>query len=106
MHRAVGGVPTARAVRGVTEDWAQVLPAREQAVRFAELSVGARWAGKSLAELELTEKTGLPGLAIKSGSADFAYNPDRDTKLAEGDVLVTMGAIERVHQARELLGSG
>lgn len=74
-------------------------------VRFAEVEVGQEWSGKSLADLKVHEKTGLPVLAIKPrGSEEFTFNPSSDAPIEEGTVLVTMGEIARVNELDQLVG--
>jgi len=81
-----------------------MLRGREGApVRFAELSLGRTWAGKTLAELDLRGTLGLPVLAMRTADTDFVFNPDPETELVEGAVLVTMGDAERVEAAEELV---
>lgn len=76
---------------------------REDAVRFAQITLGPRWEGKVLGDLNLGggEGAGLPVLALREPhGADFVFNPGPDVPLHAGSVVVTMGETSRVRQAQ------
>lgn len=74
-------------------------------VRFAEVEVGPQAVGKTLGELDVPGKIGLPVLALKrSRAGEFVFNPGNEETLAAGSVIVTMGLVERVRELEALVG--
>uniref|UniRef100_A0A7V4LC85 Potassium transporter KefB n=1 Tax=Desulfobacca acetoxidans TaxID=60893 RepID=A0A7V4LC85_9BACT len=63
-------------------------------VRVAE---GAPLAGKTLAEMELRKKYGLTVLALRRNGG-MVFNPDPELQLAAGDLLIILGAPEKIAQ--------
>lgn len=82
----------------------EMLRAKETPVRFAEVTIGTEHAGRTLSQLDVTGRTGLPVLAIKRPGGHYVYNPAADVKLDPGTVIVTMGEIARVQKLEESLG--
>ena len=83
-----------------------MLRGRSDAVRFAEISLDARWAGKSVAELELATRDGLPVLALQhTPGGEYVFNPAESARLSAATVVVTMGEAEAVGRAASRLGS-
>ena len=64
------------------------------------MMVGRRWAGRSLAALELRSKTGITVLEWDRGDAVLPIDPD--AALREGDVLAAVGTREQFLKARLL----
>lgn len=59
-------------------------------------------AGKSLAELDLRNTTGATLIAVlRNGTTEI--NPGADYKLREGDILVLLGASEKIEEAIKIL---
>jgi trk system potassium uptake protein TrkA len=55
------------------------------------------WDGKTLAELNLTNKNKVMVVAVKkNGQADYAFVPDPKAPLGSGDSLVLIGSAEAV----------
>lgn len=70
-----------------------------------EVGPGSELCGRTLAELQLPQRTGLLVLAILAkGAAHHRYNPSGGTAIAEGDVLVVMGSPQQVQALRQLTG--
>jgi uncharacterized protein with PhoU and TrkA domain len=65
---------------------------------------GAAVVGQSLRELLLPSETGMWLLAIRRGE-EWEYDPDADTVLSDGDVLLYQGPEEGVELIRELSGA-
>ena len=78
-----------------------MLRGRDDAVRFAQITLGSKWEGKTLGDLKLGEEPALPVLALREPhGADFVFNPGPDTPLHAGSVVVTMGEATRVKDAQ------
>ncbi|HJK99858.1 MAG TPA: NAD-binding protein [Polyangiaceae bacterium LLY-WYZ-15_(1-7)] len=81
-----------------------MLRGKDDAVRFAQIELGARWDGQTVGALQLLEKSGLPVLALQQpGAAGFEFNPPADTPLRTGTVIVTMGSAAKMDAARARL---
>src|SRR2546422_3268147 len=65
---------------------------------------GAPCVGRSLRELLLPSETGMWLLAIRRGS-EWEFDPQAETVLSEGDVLLFQGPEEGVNLIRELAGA-
>jgi voltage-gated potassium channel len=82
-----------------------MLRKKDSPVRFAEVEVGAEWAGRTLGNVRIQERTGLPVLALKKfGAEEFLFNPAPDLRLETGMALVTMGEVDRVKELDRLVG--
>ncbi|MBN2013882.1 MAG: potassium channel protein [Candidatus Altiarchaeota archaeon] len=79
--RGVGDHPIYKKMLGEAEE--QIV--KTKVVSESELT------GRSLGELRVSSKTGCYVRAIKRGSA-WIYDPGKDTKIFEGDVLVASGS--------------
>jgi uncharacterized protein with PhoU and TrkA domain len=64
--------------------------AEEQVVK-TKVASGSELIGKSLGGLRISSRTGCYIRAIRRGSA-WIYNPDKDTKIFEGDILIASGS--------------
>ncbi len=81
----------------------QMLRVTGRTLRVEELRVPEGLRGKSLAELNLVEATGLLTVALKArGRGGYEFNPPPSTELEEGDVLIVMGTPQQLRQARSL----
>ncbi|HEX9236023.1 MAG TPA: TrkA C-terminal domain-containing protein, partial [Actinomycetota bacterium] len=65
---------------------------------------GAPCVGRSLRDLLLPSETGMWLLAVRRGS-DWEFDPQAETVLSEGDVLLFQGPEEGVNLIRELAGA-
>lgn len=82
-----------------------MLRGRDDAVRFAQLSLGADWEGKTVAQLDLPGRAGLPVLAVQQpGETFFEFNPGPEVALRDGTVVVTMGDAAKVESVDAELG--
>lgn len=73
--------------------------ARDVAIK--ELPID-RWAGKSLADLDLTNRFRVQVIAVKdAGSEDYRFVPKPREKLSQGDVLVVMGRDEDLDEVEK-----
>lgn len=60
------------------------------------------WTGKTLRELELTNRYQVQVIAFRqSGESEFRFVPQADRKLREGDVLVLLGKTENIIQVEK-----
>lgn len=81
----------------------QEMDLRLEEVRVSENS---SFAGKSLRQLELPQKTGLIVIAIvkqQGGKADFHYNPQSSAVVQGGDSLIVLGDAARVRNLEKLI---
>jgi voltage-gated potassium channel len=78
----------------------------ERAVtRIEEVTVApdSIFVGKSLKDARITNRIGLVIAAIrKGGIGEFIHNPTADQIIDEGDVLIAMGAIDKIVAMRKL----
>lgn len=72
----------------------------EQAIRTT-VGSGSELIGKTLGEQRVSSKTGCYIRAIRRGSA-WIYNPKKDTKIFERDVLIASGSKSAVEMLKEL----
>jgi uncharacterized protein with PhoU and TrkA domain len=66
------------------------LPAPVETLARAELDAGSAFADRTLADINMETETGVRVLAIRRGD-DWVLNPDRETTLRAGDVLLCRG---------------
>ncbi|MCD2202874.1 potassium channel family protein [Halobacterium sp. KA-6] len=71
------------------------LPEAVESLERAELTVDSAYAGRTLLDVNLETETGVRVLAIRRGG-DWLLNPDRDTELVAGDVLLLRGPEDRI----------
>ncbi|MFO7966256.1 MAG: TrkA C-terminal domain-containing protein [Archaeoglobaceae archaeon] len=74
----------------------------EETVTKAQVTRESEIAGKALGESKLHTRTGLRVIAIRRG-VEWAYNPDRDTKIMKGDVLFARGDVTGIPHFTELV---
>lgn len=89
--RGVGDHPIYKTMLGETE---------EKVVRTM-VEAGSELSGKTLGEFRVSSKTGCYIRAIRRGMA-WIYNPKRDTKILEGDILITSGSENSVDMLKKL----
>ncbi len=71
----------------------------------AEILENSTLKNKTLAESNISEKTGLMVVAIKEKTTGkYLYNPKADYKLSTGDTLIVIGNSEQVKKLRTLTG--
>ncbi len=78
-----------------------MLEETEEKVIRITVGPGSELIAKTLGEKRISSKTGCYIRAIRRGSA-WIYNPHRDTKIFEGDVLIVSGSDSAVEMLREL----
>jgi voltage-gated potassium channel len=86
-----------------------MLRERERILRFDEVRVaaGSPFIGKTIEETKLKEKTGALLVALRRGGAkEFAFNPDKTTKLGENDVLVFIASPEMAQELEKISSPG
>jgi voltage-gated potassium channel len=64
----------------------------------------SKLAGKTLAELEVRQKTGATILAVKHPTGKFNFQPVAKTKLENGDVIVALGTSDQLKAMRLYAG--
>jgi voltage-gated potassium channel len=76
------------------------------AVRVQEIRVGPANAGQLLGALKLQERVGIIVFALRSTETGrHHFNPAPDTRLENGDVLITCASQEQLEQACKLVGA-
>lgn len=65
------------------------------------LAADASAAGRTIGELALRKRHGLTVLALRRG-AETVYNPDADTRLEGGDIIIAFGEPDRLATAAHL----
>jgi voltage-gated potassium channel len=72
----------------------------------AAIPSGSHFAGQSLAELRIPQRTGLIVLSLQRAreKGPPIYNPGPETRLEAGDVMIVMGSTEQIQQLREYAG--
>jgi CPA2 family monovalent cation:H+ antiporter-2 len=68
---------------------------KDMEITTVRLAEGAPLAGKTLAQMELRKKYGLTVLAVRR-NGEMVFNPDPDLELVAGDLLIILGAPERI----------
>lgn len=80
---------------------------QEKTIRVEEITVPEEspWVGKTIHETGIHRNLELLALALRKPDGVMKYNPQSDTVLASGDVLLVMGDVERIWKAREAAGA-
>jgi uncharacterized protein with PhoU and TrkA domain len=99
---------------GLPDSLRSVLPDAVETVARADLAVDSPYAGRDLADVNLETETGVRIIAIRRGGGrageidqsglgrgEWLLNPDRETVLHAGDVLVLRGPEESVAEVSE-----
>jgi voltage-gated potassium channel len=75
--------------------------------RVEEINVteGSSWIGKKLKDVGMQGRYNLLPLAIRKTEGEMQFNPREDLVIAKGDVVVVMGEIANVWEARQSAGS-
>jgi voltage-gated potassium channel len=76
-------------------------------LRVEEIAVAesSSWVGKKLKDLGMQGRYNLLTLAIRNPDGEMKFNPREDTVLGKSDVLVVMGDVSNVWEARDASGS-
>ena len=82
---------------------------RDQAgtMRVEEIAVaeGSPWIGRKVKELGIQVRYNLLALALRTSDGEMKFNPREELVIGKSDVLVVMGDIAKVWEAREAAGS-
>jgi len=80
-----------------------MLREKSKTLRVEEIAVGesSTWVGKTIHDSEIHRRFELLALAVRDPRGETTYNPQGDTVLKAGDVLIVMGDISQVRKARE-----
>lgn len=83
-----------------------MLREKDTTLRVEEAPVlkGSSVEGKTLEEASLGRRTGVLVVAVRRTDGAFAFNPPRDHRLLEGEVVVVMGTPEQTRDLRKLAG--
>ncbi|MFQ5837826.1 MAG: potassium channel family protein [Thermoplasmata archaeon] len=78
---------------------------RESDTTIATVKVprGSPAADRTLGEMKIASETGMWVIAIRRGK-DWAYGPDENTTIREGDLLIVRGPIEGEEELRGFVG--
>ena len=72
----------------------------------SEVRAGSQIAGKTLAQAQIPQNTGLIVIALRKADAgphDFTFNPVADTTLDEGDTMIALGTPQQLSALREFV---
>jgi len=77
-------------------------------LRLEEVPVpeGAKLAGRTLAEVQIPQKTGLMVIAMRRADGRFTFNPRSESRMHVGDVLIVLGEPEQVDRLRTYVQTG
>ncbi len=80
-----------------------MLREKSKTLRVDEIAVpqGSAWVGQTIGDTEIHRKYELLALAVRKPNGETLYNPQGDLTLLAGDVLIVMGDVQKVHDARE-----
>ena len=102
----IGGLRMAsEMIRPAAASFLDVMLRDKKGVRFEEIAVkeNSKIAGKTIADSGIHAETGASVIAIKSGCADFLYNPRGSTVINKNDVLVVLGTVEQIKTMADLV---
>lgn len=86
-----------------------MLREREEVLRFEEVQVKKDSAliGKKLEEANIEKETGSLLVALqRAGSAGYDFNPPKETKIQEGDIIVLIATPDMVKKIEKAAGEG
>lgn len=108
-HR-IGGTRMAAMVMQptVAEFLDMVMHDRELSVRLEELAVDGRssFRRKTLRQCRIRERTGASVLAVRGAAGDLNHNPQPDSRVEVGDVIIALGTEDQLRRLVELNESG
>ncbi len=83
-----------------------MLKEESKTLRVEEISVAVNspWIGKNIHDTAIHRQYELLALALRKGSGGIHYNPQGESVLEPGDVLVVMGDVDMIWKAREAAG--
>ena len=101
--RQFGSILEGAYVQPVDLDQVEV-PLGEAIIEWHDVADGAAVVGRTLADSKLRQRTGASVMAIQRG-AETLSNPDPDTRLDGGDVVVAIGSRDEQSALADLLGN-
>jgi len=83
-----------------------MLKEKSKTLRVDEIMIGPNspWIGKTIQDTDLHRRFELLALAVRKPNGETSYNPQGDSVLLGGDVLIVMGDVRKVWEAREAAG--
>ncbi|MHA1230888.1 MAG: potassium channel family protein [Candidatus Helarchaeota archaeon] len=69
------------------------------------VSKKSQYKNKSIGEIKVRSETGADIIAIRRGN-EWIYDPNKDTKIKPGDILIVRGSAPCIHMVNLLLGDG
>lgn len=82
-------------------DSATIGPDIDLRLEEAAIPEGSQLSGRSLADAQIPQRTGLVVLALRRGRREQIYNPGPDIRLSAGDVMIVLGREDQVQQLRD-----
>ncbi len=82
-----------------------MLRERERVLRFEEVTVGKNspLIGKTIEESKIEEKSGVLIVALREeGRVDYKFNPSKETRLKEGDIIILIASPDSVQEIERL----
>ena len=70
--------------------------------RLEQIEIGARPQGRTLRDIALHEHTGALLLALRAPDGRFLANPDQETPIGPGSVLIALGTPAQLASVRRL----
>ena len=106
--QAIGGMRIASEMLrpAVVSFMDSILQERELTLRVEEARVDPQsgMVGKTLAQSEITQKTGLAVIAVKDGELEkYIYNPGAGYSLKANDILFVVGDVTQIEKLREII---
>lgn len=83
-----------------------MLKEESKTLRVDEISISGKspWVAKTIHDTEIHRRFELLALALRKPDGKTQYNPQSETLLAAGDVLLVMGDVDMIWKAREAAG--
>ncbi|GAB6178251.1 potassium channel protein [Desulfobaculum senezii] len=107
LPHMLGGLRMAQSVLQptVTSFLELTLSRSEMQLNMEELEISGRsdFKGKTLVESKLRQRFNLIVISIKKACGDLIFNPEADTVLEEGDILVIVGGKENLRDLWEII---
>ncbi len=79
-------------------------PEREMEIDSIRILPSAPYAGRSLRDSGIRERTGCTVLALRSADGRFTHNPVPDTLLRQGDSMIVLGTAAQFEALQRLGG--
>jgi voltage-gated potassium channel len=100
----IGSQSMARALlKPAIADFMESIVAESLDLVFEEVAIDGKhgYAGKALRDTNIMSELNLIVVAIRRGSGEFRFNPNGDTVIEEGDLLIVIGNADAVKQLLE-----